>query len=64
MASSSPKYPVRMYAAVMAYFSVAFMGLSGLPAFIMDVVERDNPGASPDEVRATFTRSPRSFALG
>jgi len=50
MASDKPRYSVRMYVAVMAYFSVAFMGISGLPAFIMDFVERDNPGASRDEV--------------
>jgi len=43
-------HSIRMYIGVLSYFSVAFMAVSGLPAYIMDIVQRDHPRASRDEV--------------
>lgn len=39
-----------MYAAVLSYFSIAFLGVSGLPAFLMEQVETEDPGGTRDEL--------------
>ena len=50
-----PKQPlVMVYAAVLSYFSVAFMGLSTLPAWLQSCVVSENPDATPDEVAAIY----------
>jgi MFS family permease len=43
-------HSVRLYIAVLSYFSVAFMAVSGLPAYLMAIVQRDNHRASRDDV--------------
>ena len=45
---------VMVYVAVLSYFSVAFMGLATLPAYLQGVVIRDNPGASTEQVAAIY----------
>ena len=45
---------VMVYAAVLSYFSVAFMGLSTLPAWLQSCVVSENPDATPDEVAAIY----------
>lgn len=50
-----PKQPlVMVYAAVLSYFSVAFMGLSTLPAWLQSCVVSENPDATLDEVAAIY----------
>tara|TARA_B110001452_G_scaffold136534_1_gene113497 strand:+ start:1189 stop:2259 length:1071 start_codon:yes stop_codon:yes gene_type:complete len=39
-----------IYCAVLAYFSVAFMGAALLPAFLEDIAVRDNPRMTKDEI--------------
>ena len=39
-----------IYCAVLAYFSVAFMGIALLPANLMDIALRDNPDMTKDEI--------------
>ena len=50
-----PKQPlVMVYAAVLSYFSVAFMGFSTLPAWLQSCVVSENPDATLDEVAAIY----------
>ena len=50
-----PKQPlVMVYVAVLSYFSVAFMGLSTLPAWLQSCVIAENPDATPDEVAVIY----------
>ena len=42
------------YVAVLSYFSVAFMGLSTLPAWLQACVIAENPDATPDEVAVIY----------
>ena len=43
-----------VYVAVLSYFSVAFMGLSTLPAWLQSCVIAENPDATPDEVAVIY----------
>lgn len=43
-----------VYVAVLSYFSVAFMGLSTLPAWLQACVIAENPDATPDEVAVIY----------
>jgi len=43
-----------VYAAVLSYFSVAFMGFSTLPAWLQSCVVSENPDATLDEVAAIY----------
>lgn len=49
------KHPLAMvYVAVLSYFSVAFMGLSTLPAYLEMTVVSENPNATLDEIATIY----------
>ena len=59
-----PKQPlVMVYVAVLSYFSVAFMGLSALPAWLQSCVIAENPDATPDEVAVIYCARYSAFTF-